>query len=90
MEEDVKTNQNSNSEYAFQNESSSSNSSQNVSSFDFLLFLILILLVLGNKDTFSGYFRIFDREVNKLTNILNAFQNTAESLKQTFSTDFKI
>lgn len=67
---------------------SSSPKSQDVSGMDFLLFLILILLLLGNQNTFNSYFQIFDNEVNKLSNMLNAFQSTAEGLKQTFSTSY--
>ena len=77
---------------AQQDKSSSSSDSQNISGMDFLLFLILILLVLGNSRTFSAYFQIFDREINKVNNILNAFKSTADGLKETFSTsnDFEI
>ena len=71
-----------------ENESFSSNSSQDVSGMDFLLFLILILLFLGNQSTFNSYFQVFDKEVNKLTEMLSAFKTTADGLKSTFSNSY--
>lgn len=65
-----------------------STSDLDVDNMEFLLFLILILLLLGNQDAFSSYFQVFDKEVNKLNQILGAFQTTAEGLKGVFSTSF--
>lgn len=57
----------------------------NVGSIEFLLFLILILLILGNQNTFNAYFQLFDQELNKLNQILGAFQSTANGLKGVFT-----
>lgn len=57
----------------------------NVGSIEFLLFLILILLILGNQNTFNAYFHLFDQELNKLNQILGAFQSTANGLKGVFA-----
>jgi len=66
------------------------NYTDNVSSLDFLLFLILILLILGNQNTFNAYFQLFDQELNKLNQVLGAFQSTANGLKGVFANNKKL
>lgn len=61
-------------------------SEMDVNSMDFLLFLILILLLIGNQNTFNSYFQLFDKEINRLNQILGAFKATAEGLKGAVST----
>lgn len=62
----------------------------NIDSMDFLLFLILILLLLGNQNTFNAYFQLFDQELDKLNQILGAFQATANGLKGVFANNKKV
>ena len=52
----------------------------------YILFLILILLFLGNSNTFSAYFNIFEKEVDKASKIFEALTATAEGLKSAVQT----
>jgi len=56
----------------------------------FYLFLILILLTMGNSNTFTSYFQLFDKEVTRATNIFKIFSATAEGLKGAFETPQKV
>ncbi|MFW5999383.1 MAG: hypothetical protein ACOCQC_01840 [Halanaerobiaceae bacterium] len=51
---------------------------------EYILFLILILLIMSNQGNFSKYFKLINREVNKVETILQAFSATAENLQGTF------
>lgn len=51
---------------------------------EYVLFLILILLIMSNQGNFSKYFKLINREVNKVETILQAFSATAENLQGTF------
>ncbi len=55
------------------------------SGFDFLLFLILILLLVGNRNAFSNYFELFNKEVTRVTNLIKTLSATADGLQGAFT-----
>jgi hypothetical protein len=57
---------------------------------EFILFLVLILLFMGNNNTFSSYFTIFEDEIKYLNNIFKILTTTAEGLKGAFEAPKKV
>ncbi|MFW6034750.1 MAG: hypothetical protein ACOCRZ_00705 [Halothermotrichaceae bacterium] len=52
----------------------------------FMLFLVFILLLMSSPNgKFNSYFNVFDKELNKIQNILEAYYTTANSLKGVFN-----
>ena len=52
----------------------------------YILFLILILLFLGNNNTLSSYFNVFEKEISKANKLFQALTATAEGLKSAVQT----
>lgn len=63
---------------------------ENSGSMDFLVFLILILLLMGNTNSFNTHFQLINKEVKKVTKLLEAVSATNDSLQDAVKAPQKV
>ncbi|MFW6034755.1 MAG: hypothetical protein ACOCRZ_00730 [Halothermotrichaceae bacterium] len=64
--------------------------SSSVNGNEFFLFLILILLIMSNQGSFNNHFELFDKQVNKINNLLETLSLTTDGLKSAIAAPQKV